>query len=431
MQKQHKPFIKGYKFRIYPTEEQKKLLANTFGSCRFVYNRLLADAKAEYEAYKQSLETPGVTELKKPSVSSYDLAYKLTILKSQEGNAWLYDVSSIALQQSAMRLGDAFTNFFRNRNGYPKFKNRYSRQSFTLTKEGFRFKEGKLYIAKSKEPLEVHFTRELPSEPIVITISKTPSNKYFISFLCEYTPTKTSGTKLTGIDLGLSSLITLSDGTKVTNPYYYRKSERKLRRLQQTFSRKKKESKNKRKAHIALAKCHERISNRRLDHLHKLTRTLVNESQVIGLENLAVKNMVKHPNLSKSISDASWGTFLKLLSYKAAESQHCTVILVDRYFPSSHLCSVTGKHLGRKLDLKERSWHCPHCGQTHDRDVNAAVNIAKEAMMVHYSLSPEEAEGKTITGDRDWKCLNRKLTPIGQSVAACGEFLSLVVGNCN
>jgi putative transposase len=407
MQEKLKPFIKGYKFPIYPTEAQKILFINTFGSCRYVYNRILEDIKAEYEAYKQSCETPGTTELKKPSVSPYDLTSKLAIIKSQGDAPWLNDVSSVALQQSVIHLADAFKNFFRTKKGYPDKKRDRGNQSFTLTRSGFSFKEGKLYVAKSKEPLDVHYTRELPSEPSSLIITKTPSNEYFISFVCEYTPVKTFGTKLIGIDLGLSSLITLSDGTKIANPYFYRKGERKLRRLSQSFSRKQKGSKNSRKANIGLAKCHERIKNRRLDQLHKLSRALVNECQVIGLENLAVKNMVKNPKLSKSISDASWGTLVRLLSYKAAESQHCNIILVDRYFPSSHLCSVTGKHLGRKLDLKERSWQCPHCGQIHDRDINAAVNIAKEAMMAYYSLSPEEAKGKTITGDRDWKWLNK------------------------
>jgi putative transposase len=407
MQEKFKPFIKGYKFRIYPTEEQKRLFINTLGCCRYVYNRILEDIKTEYEAYKESCKTPGVTELKKPSVGAYDLTKRLTIIKTQGDAPWLNEVSNVALQQSAIHLANAFKNFFRTKKGYPDKKRDRGNQSFTLTRNGFSFKEGKLYVAKSEEPLDIHYSRNLPSEPSSLTITKTPLGEYFISFVCEYTPVKTSGTKLTGIDLGLSSLITLSDGTKIANPYFYRRSQKKLRRLQQTFSRKQKESKNRCKAHIALAKCHKRIKDRRLDHLHKLTRVLVNECQVIGLENLAVKNMVKNRKLSKSIQDASWGTLLRLLSYKAAESQHCTIVLVDRYFPSSHLCSNTGKHLERKLDLKERLWYCPHCGQIHDRDVNAAVNIAKEAMMAYYSLSPEEAEGKTITGDRDWKWLNK------------------------
>jgi putative transposase len=402
MQEQPKTFPRRYNFRIYSTEAQKKLFANTFGCCRYVYNRILEDIKAEYEAYKQSCKIPTATELKKPSVGTYDLVNRLTIIKAQGDAPWLNDVSAVALQQSVIHLADAFKNFFRNRNGYPDKKINRGDQSFTLTRGAFRFKEGKLYIAKSEEPLEVLYSRDLPSEPSSLTIIKTPLDEYYISFVCEYTPVKTSGTNITGIDLGLNSLITLSDGTKIPNPYFYRKSQKKLRRLNQSFSRKQKESKNRRKAHIALAKCHKRIKDRRLDQLHKLTRTLVNESQVIGLENLAVKNMVKNPKLSKSIQDASWSTLVKLLSYKAVESQHCNIILVDRYFPSTHLCSVTGKHLGRKLELKERSWQCPHCGQVHDRDVNAAINIAREASRVYQSLTPEKPKGMIIMGDRGW-----------------------------
>jgi putative transposase len=271
MHGQPKIFLKRYNFRIYPTEEQKVLFAKTFGCCRYVYNRLLAEANAEYEAYKESLKTPGAKELKKPLVTQFSLISKLTIIKSQGDVPWLNEVSSRALQQSAICLSNAFANFFRNRKGYPKFKKKHGRQSFTLTREAFSFKENKLYIAKSKEPLEVLYSRELPSEPSSLTIIKTPSGKYFISFVCEYTPTKTSGTKITGIDIGLKNLITLSDGTKIPNPYYFRRSEDRLRRLHQSLSRKQKGSKNREKARIALAKCYEHISNRRLDYLHKLT----------------------------------------------------------------------------------------------------------------------------------------------------------------
>jgi putative transposase len=257
MQQQYKSFIKGYKYRIYPTEEQKVLLAKTFGCCRYVYNKILEAVKAEYEAYKESLKTPGATTLKKPSVKAFELTKRLTLLKSKGDAPWLNEVSAVALQQSAIHLSKAFENFFRAKKGYPKFKKKYGYQSFTLTRSAFNFKEGKLYIAKSDEPLEVLYSRELPSEPSSLTISKTPSGEYYISFTCEYTPVKTSGTKITGIDLGLNSLITLSDGTKIANPYHYRNGQKRLRRLQQSFSRKQKGSKNREKARIALARQHE------------------------------------------------------------------------------------------------------------------------------------------------------------------------------
>jgi putative transposase len=188
MKKQFKPFLARYNFHICPTEEQKELFAKTFGACRYVYNRLLAEANAEYEVYKQLCKTSGSTEHKKPSVTPIDLVNKLTLIKSQGDAPWLNDVSAVALQYSVIYLGNAFRRFFSTGKGYPEFKKKNSRQSFTLTKKAFRFKEGKLYIAKSKEPLIVHYTRDLPSEPSSLTISKTPSNEYYISFLCEYDP---------------------------------------------------------------------------------------------------------------------------------------------------------------------------------------------------------------------------------------------------
>jgi putative transposase len=188
MEKQFKPFLARYDFRIYPTESQKKLFARTFEACRFVHNRLLIDAKAEYVVYEQSCETCCPTEHKKPSVTPFDLVNKLVIIKSQEEAAWLKDVPAVALQQSAIYLGNDLKRFFRTGKDCPKFKKKNSEQYFTLTKKAFRFKEGKLYIIKSKEPLDVFYSRKLPSEPSSITISKTPYNKYYISFLCEYDP---------------------------------------------------------------------------------------------------------------------------------------------------------------------------------------------------------------------------------------------------
>lgn len=399
------PFIKGYKFRIYPTDRQKELFSHTFGSCRFIYNTLLAEAKAEHQAYVQLRDTPGITELPRPSVSGFSLTAKIATLKKQPETSWLNNVSSVALQQAAHHLGDAFTRFFRTKKGYPKFKKKHGHQSFSLMKSAFRFIDGNLYIAKSDEPLPVNYSRKLPSDPTSITISRSPSGKYFISFLCNYLPPKTSGTKVTGIDVGLTSLITLSDGSKVTNQHHYRKAQKKLRRLQQSLSRKQKGSSNRRKANILLAAHHEHISSSRMDQLHKLTRILINENQVIGLESLVVKNMVRNSKLSKSIHDASWSTLLNLLAYKARESQHCTIVLANQYYPSSHLCSTTGIHLGRKLDLKERSWNCPHCGQTHDRDVNAAINLAKEATRAVQS-APEFYQGKLVVADANWATIN-------------------------
>jgi putative transposase len=186
MEEQFKPILACYDFRIYPTKTQKEFFAKTFGACRYIYNRLLDDINTEYEAYKQLCKTSTTTEHKKPSVGAFDLTSKLVSIKSEEKNFWLYEVSSTALQYSAVYLSNDLKRFFRTGKDCPKFKKKHGHQYFTLTKNAFRFKEGKLYIAKSEEPLEVHYTRELPSEPSGLTISKTPSGEYYISFLCKY-----------------------------------------------------------------------------------------------------------------------------------------------------------------------------------------------------------------------------------------------------
>ena len=372
-----KSFKKGYKFRFYPTENQKQHLRESFGANRFVYNRLLERSQKAYETYKASKALG--TEATKPGVSGYDFCAQLPALK--EEFPWLKDYSNVSLQQTCLHLGKAFSGFFKaKRGGYPKFKGRYNRQSISLTTSGFSVKEGTLRLAKIKEAFAPVWSRGLPSAPSSCAIALTPSGEYYVSFICEHTPVTTSGTRIIGIDLGLTHLATLSDGTKVDNPRYYQRAQRKLRRLQQSLSRKKKGSKNRTKARHRVAAQHASISYQRTDHLHKLTRRLVNDSQVIGIEQLVVENMVKNRRLAKHLQSAAWATLTRQLAYKSAESGHCQLVMMDRFFPSSHLCASTGMHLDRKLYLSERSWQCPHCGQVHDRDVNAAENIAAEAL---------------------------------------------------
>ncbi len=380
MKEKSKPFIKGYKFRIYPTKKQKELFENTFGCCRYIYNTLLDMSIKEYENYKESIKLSNIDIYKKPNVSGFYFTNKLLQLKNDPDKNWLNNVSAVALQQSALHLGGSFKNFFKLRKGYPKFKKKNGKQSFSLTKAGFCFKDKNLYIIKSKEPITINYHRELPSYPSSLAISRTPSGKYYISFTCRYIPNKTFGTKITGVDVGLTHLMTLSDGTKIDNEKRYKKYEKKLRRLQQSLSRKEKGSKNKYKARIKVAIQHQLIVNSRNDQLHKLSRTLVNENQVIGIEKLKIVNMVKNHKLAKSIHDVAWGTFFRFLLYKATESQNCKILLVETNFPSSHLCSNTGKHIGRKLKLNERTWNCPHCNKIHDRDINAAKNILNEVL---------------------------------------------------
>ena len=377
MQTAPKSFKKGYRFRFYPTDVQKQHLRELFGANRFVYNRLLERSQKDYETYKAS-EALG-KEATKPGVSGYDFCARLPALK--EEFPWLKDYSSVSLQQTCLHLGKAFSGFFKaKRGGYPKFKSKRNKQSISLTAASFGVKEGELHLAKIKEPFAPIWSRELPSPPSSCSVTLSPSGEYYVSFICEYTPIPTSGTRILGIDLGLTHLATLSDGTKIDNPRHYQRAQRKLRRLQQSLDRKKKGSKNRTKPRLQVASQHARVSYQRTDHLHKLTRTLVNDSQVIGIEQLVVENMVRNRKLAKHIQSAAWASLTRQLAYKSAESGHCQLVMMDRFFPSSHLCASTGMRLGRKLGLGERSWQCPHCGEVHDRDVNAAENIAAEAL---------------------------------------------------
>lgn len=383
MTEQLKSFQKGYKFRFYPTVEQQQQLREIFGANRFVWNQLVNQTNTEYAVYQEQLRlNPGIS-LKYPDTSGYRLVNELPRFKAE--HPWLKDYTSVAYQQTALHLGGAYTKFFQGRRlkrttGKPKFKSKRDNQSFSLMTTAFRLKKGKLFIAKMNQPLLPIWSRDLPSEPTSCTVTMTTAGVYHVAFVCEYTPSKTTGTKVTGIDLGLTHLAILSDGTKIDNPKQYQRAQCKLKRLQQTLSRKTKGSNNRNKARLRVASLHSHISNQRLDYLHKISRTLVNENQVIGIEALQIANMVKNRKLSKHIQSAAWGTLTYQLAYKAKESQHCVVVMMHRFYPSSHLCASTGKHIGRKLALKERTWECPHCGETHDRDVNAAQNIAIEAM---------------------------------------------------
>ena len=396
-----KSFKKGYKFRIYPTEAQQLLLSKTFGCCRYLWNTVLAETQREHQAYLLAKEHNTVDTVTTPNLSGNSLALRVPKHRNNPNTQWLNEVSSVALQQTMLSLGSAYDNFFKSlktvrkgRYGKPKFKKKSGHQSFRLMKTAFRLKDNQLYIAKSNEPLQVLWSRELPSEPSSLTISKTPTNEYYVSFVCEYVPTKTTGTEHIGIDVGLTTYATLSDGTTLDNPKWLKQHLQSLRRAQQTLSRRKRGSCNYHKAKLKVAQLHQRVTNSRHDWQHKATRTLVNKSHVIGVEGLKVANMIQNRKLSRAIADASWASFFSKLKYKVEESQHATLVYLSTYFPSSHLCSVIGQKLDRKLKLTERSWDCPHCGHTHDRDLNAAVNIENKTLELYYSI----ASSKDLSG---------------------------------
>jgi len=359
---------RAYKYRFYPTEEQAELLAQTFGCVRFVYNKIL---HWRTDAYFQQKEKIGYARA----------CQKLTEIKQSGEFPWLNDVSSVPLQQCLRHQQKAFKNFFEGRTRYPKFKKKRSRQSAEFTKSAFRYRDGELYIAKSKDPLNVTWSRKLPSSPSTITITKDPAGRYFVSCLCEFEPkTMPVTNKTVGIDLGIKDLFVTDTGYKVGNPRNTAKYARKLAKAQRILSKKKFGSANRNKARIKVARIHAKISDCRLDNLHKLSRRLINENQVVCVETLKVKNMIRNPKLSKVIADASWGEFIRQLKYKGNWAGR-QVVEIDQFFPSSKRCSACGYTVD-KLPLDIREWACPECGESHDRDINAAKNIKAAGLAV-------------------------------------------------
>ncbi|GLS88987.1 transposase [Psychromonas marina] len=356
------------KQRFYPTKDQAELFAKTFGCVRVVWNNIL---KARTDSYYQDGK----------SISYNKASAMLTSLKKIPEYDWLGEVASVALQQSIRNQQSAFKNFFDKRGKYPKFKSKKNKQSFSLVGTALKYENGKLFIAKSKEPLNIRWSRELPSNPSSITISKDTAGRYFVSMLCKFKPKPMPVTaKTIGIDLGLTDLFITSDGEKQSNPRHTKRYESKLAFLQRKLFKKKKGSANRAKAKHKVAKLHAKIADCRLDNLHKLSRKLINDNQVVCVETLAVKNMIKNPKLAKHIADASWGEFVRQLSYKAEWADR-TISKIDRFFPSSKRCSTEKcGFINQSLKLSVRSWECPQCHTTHDRDINAAINILTVGM---------------------------------------------------
>jgi putative transposase len=361
--------LKAVKVRIYPTDEQQAHLAQAFGCVRWVWNQSLSVMSLTYKEASKGL-------------SAYDMKKQIPIWKVEF--EWLKECYSQCLQQSVLNLSQAFGNFFDGRAGYPTFKNRHGRQSIQypqnvkiLSEAEIKF-PGNLGIVKAK----IH--RELIGSLKTVTVSRITDGRYYASLLMDdgiEKPEVSSDGKAMGIDLGLTDFAVTSDGSKYQNPRHLKKHERNLKRKQRKLARKKDKTTNKRrKAKKALARVHSKISRVREDFLHKLSRKIVNENQVIVVEDLAVKNMVKNHNLAKAISDVGWGTFCTMLQYKA-EQEGRKYLEVDRFFPSSHLCSNTLLKVA-KMDLSVRMFDCPHCGQQHDRDINAAINIKNEGLRI-------------------------------------------------
>jgi putative transposase len=316
-------------------------------------------------------------------IKTSQLSAAITALKKEEGTAWLREVSSVPLQQALRHLDAAYTNFFEGRTHYPTFKKKHKGQSATYTDNAFTWRDGKLTLAKQKEPLDMVWSRPLPEEARIssITISKDPSGRYFISMLVEEgIGTLPMTDKMVGVDLGLKSLLITSDGKMIPNPKHLYRYEKKLKSAQRKHAKKKKGSKNRGKARKKVARLHAKVADTRRDYQHKVTTKLIRENQVICLEDLHVSGMLKNHCLAKAISDVGWGEIVRQLEYKAKWYGR-TVVKIDRWEPTSKTCSACGYKLDT-LTLDVREWVCPECGVCHDRDINAACNILAAGLAV-------------------------------------------------
>lgn len=353
-----------YKFRLKPTKDQEILLNKHFGSIRWTYNYFLNQRKQEYLDHKKSL-------------NYNQQSAQLTQLKKQDDTKWLKETNSQALQYSLKCLEGAYQNFFMGRGKFPKFKSRRSRNSFTVNQH-VRSQGKMIHFPKFQEGIKMIMEREIKGKIKKATISKEPSGKYFITILTEkqYIPVPKSGKKV-GIDLGLKDFLVLSNGSKTKNHRFLKHYLKQLKVQQKHLARKVRGSNRYEKQRIKVAKIHEKITNSRMDVIHKTTKSLVDSYDVIYLEDLNIKGMIKNPKLSRSIQDVSWGKFIETLRYKAQWNDK-EVIHIDRFFPSSKTCNKCG-WINNSLELNDRNWTCK-CGEILDRDVNAAINILKEGL---------------------------------------------------
>jgi putative transposase len=377
---------KAYRYRLYPTTEQEKLLRQTMGCARLVYNKALALGT---EAWYERQERVGYSQT----------SSMLTNWKKEEELDFLNEVSCVPLQQGLRHLQTAFTNFFAGRAKYPNFKKKHNGGSAEFTKSAFRWKDRQVFLAKCTTPLPIRWSKQIPEGcvPSTITVKLTPAGRWYVSLLVDDYTIKPLPKidKTIGLDMGITSLIATSDGDKIANPKHFKKLRKKLKRKQKALTRKHKGSNNREKARAQVAKIHAQIIDARKDFLHKLTTQLIRENQTIVVEDLAIRNRVKNHKLALAISDASWSELIRQIAYKC-EWYGRELIKIDRWFPSSKRCANCGRVVD-KLPLNIRQWKCPKCGTEHDRDINAAKNIWAAGLAVSVcgaTIRPEESKSR-------------------------------------
>jgi putative transposase len=363
---------RAYKYRFLPTIEQENLLRRTMGCVRLVYNKALATKTEAWYERQERVDYKQTSSL-------------LTGWKKTEELAFLNEVSCVPLQQCLRNLYKAFANFWGKRAKYPRFKAKRNGGSAEFTKSAFKFKDGNLWLAKCQEPLKIIWSRLFPEgcSPSTVTVKLEPSGRWFVSMLVDdptVQPLPPNENKI-GIDVGVSSLLTTSDGEKIANPKHFNRLYQKLKTAQKELSRKTKGSSNRHKARLKVAKIHAKIKDARTDFLHKLTTDLVKANSVIAIEDLAVRNMVKNHKLARSISDAAWGEMFRQLEYKC-QWYGRKLVKIDRFFPSSKRCNHCGFVMD-KMPLAIRTWNCPSCDTKDiDRDINAGKNILAAGLAV-------------------------------------------------
>ena len=358
--------LKVVKVRIYPTEQQKVSLAKAFGTTRWVWNHFLALTN---QTYKETSK----------GIAKYDMIKQLPELKKQEETQWLRETYSQSLQSVCLNLSRAFINFFEKRAKYPRFKSRHGKQSL-IYPQNVKLGENKIYFPKL-DWIDAVIHRSINGAIRTVTITKNCAEQYYASIMFEdgkEKPALNFKGKAIGLDLGLTHFCITSDSQKFANPRWFKKHERNLKTKQQQLSRKQKGSNNRNKSRLKVAKVHNKTTCCRGDFHHKLSRRIVNENQVLVLENLAIKNMVKNHTLAKAISQVGWGQFCTMLKYKA-EQEGKIYLEVDRFFASSKTCHVCLNQVG-SLSLDIRQWTCSSCMTTHDRDINAAISLRDEGL---------------------------------------------------